>query len=188
MAHESIRIAHLRECVEPLAPPPDLHIDICPQCKHPPVFRGAAISEHDRILREAVRCPIYYKNLDTGGKCRHLLKNIHAPVSAGTLLSSPYSTTSPHGLHIYRVSDRIRGIEEISQLVRGASASEVTARRRASIEAAARSRRHAEHFRAEIPPPPCREVRRGPQPGVPIAPDPPCNIGNQRVDYSNPRA
>ena len=72
--------------------------------------------------------------------------------------------------------------------MRGPSASEVTARRRAGIEAAARSRRHAEHFRAEIPPPPCREVRRGPQPGVPIAPDPPCNIGNQRVDYSNPRA
>jgi hypothetical protein len=185
--HSSIRTARLRECVEPLAPPPDLHIDICAQCRPPPVYRASAISEHDRVLREVRRCPLYYMNLDTGGKCSGLNATVNQPVNVTTLLTSQHSTTPPHGLHLFRVSDRIRGIEEIAQLIRGPSASEVTARRRAGIESTAR-RRHAEHFRAEIPRPPCREVRRGPQPGVPIAPTTPCNLGTQRVDYSNPRA
>jgi hypothetical protein len=40
-----------------------------------------------------------------------------------------------------------------------------------------------------LPPPPvCRTVQAGPQAGVPTAPQTPCNIGNQRVDYSNPTA
>lgn len=183
--HESIRIAHLRECVEPLAPPPDLHIDICPQCRKAAPHGTRVIttpSERDRILREVIRCPLYYRNTETGGLCG---ATVHRPTSTGELLSSGLSTTPPHGLHRYRIPDRIRGIEDIAVVVRTTSASEVTARRRASIQASAR--RHAEHFRNHPPPRPCREVRQGPQPGVPIAPDSPCNLGNQRVDYSNPR-
>ena len=186
--HSSIRTARLRECVEIHSPPLDLHIDVCPQCKPTHVYRASAISESDRVLREVLKCPIYYKNLDIGGKCHLLNTSLHEPTSSDILLNYQHSTTPPHGLHIYRVSDRIRGIEEIAHIMRSPSASEVTARRRAGIETAARSQRHAEHFRAVIPPPPCREVRRGPQPGVPIAPQSPCILGNQRVDYSNPRA
>ena len=186
--HESIRIAHLRECVEPLALPPDLHIDICPQCRKAAPHGTRVIttpSEHDRILREVTRCPLYYRNQDTGGLCGGTSAAVHRPISVGGLLSSGKTSTPPHGVHRYRIPDRIRGIEDIAVVVRTTSASEVTARRRANIQASAR--RHAEHFRAQIPPRPCREIQSRPQAGVPIAPDSPCNLGNQRVDYSNPR-
>jgi hypothetical protein len=185
--HESIRISRQRECVEAHAPSIDSPTGVCVPCRPSHIYRQATVSEHYRIMREVSWCPLYYKNYDIGGKCSGTITP-GLVYDTATLLDSQHSTTSPHGLYIYRVPERVRGIDEIAQLVRGPSASEVTARRRAGIEAAARKmRRHAEHFRAEIPPPPCREVRRGPQPGVPIAPMPPCNIGNQRVDYINPR-
>lgn len=164
--HESIRIAHLRECVEPHAPPLDLHLDLCPQCR-PAVSRAATTqSEHHRMMQAIIRCPLYYRN------------SLLEPICSGSSPQPP--------LYEMRQVARINGIDEIAHLVRGTSSSELTARRRSTLVSSAR--RHAEHFRAEPPPPPCREVRRGPQPGVPIAPDPPCNLGNQRVDYSNPRA
>ena len=170
------------------APPVESTTAVCCSTRHPPVHRAATMSEHHRLLQKLTWCPLYYRNYDIGGKCSGSVPLLYETPSADTLLASQHSTTSPHGLHIYRVADRVRGIEEIAQLVRGPTSSEVTARRRAGIEAAARrARRHSEHFRAEIPRPPCREVRRGPQPGVPLAPIPPCNIGNERVDYSNPR-
>lgn len=139
-------------------------------------------SEHDRTLKEAIRCPIYYKNTVVGGRL------CHPPITdtVDTTLLGSYSTTGPHGLHQYRVYDRIRGIEEISQLVQTQSSSEVTARRRAALESAERQR-HAEHFRNYPPARPCRVPRTTPQAGVPIAPVSACNLGNQRVDYSNPR-
>lgn len=184
---ESVRISHLRECIEPLASPPDLHIDMCPQC-HRGAPHGTCLvttpSEHDRTLHEAIRCPAIYKNTTLGGHCGPTAAEPHKPVDL-TLLQS-YSTSRPHGLYQYRVYDRIRGIEEISQVVRTQSSSEVTARRRASLESFSR-RRHAEHFRSYPLPPPCRVPRTTPQAGVPIAPTTPCNLGNQRVDYSNPR-
>lgn len=188
--HESIRIAHLRECVEPLALPPDLHIDICPQCRKAAPHGTRVIttpSEHDRILREVTRCPLYYLNTATGGLCSRATASVNRPATVEGLLISGASTTPPYGLHLYRVPDRIRGIDDIAVVVRTTSSSEVTARRRASIQASAQ--RHAEHFRRHPPPPPrlCREIQSGPQAGVPIASDSPCNLGNQRVDYSNPR-
>jgi hypothetical protein len=179
--HESIRISHLRECVEPHALPPDLHIDICPDCRRDPPHgtrKFTTPSESDRTLKEAVRCPIYYKNTAIGGLCGGT-----AALDMGLL--EIQSTTAPYGLHQYRRYDRIRGIEEIARVVRTQSSSEVTGRRRATIEAS--GRRHAEHFRNHPPPPPCREIRSGPQAGVPIAPTTPCSLGTQRVDYSNPR-
>lgn len=183
---ESVRIAHLRECVEPLASPPDLHIDICADCRGAPhgTRTMTTPSEHHRILERAIKCPSIYKNTTLGGRCGLIIGEHHEPVDI-TLLES-YSTTAPHGLYQYRVFDRIRGIEEITQLVRTQSSSEVTSRRREALERITH-RRHAEHFRKYPAPPPCRVPRTLPQPGVPIAPDPPCNLGNQRVDYSNPR-
>jgi hypothetical protein len=184
--HESVRIEYLRECAESQALPLSLNWDICPQCKHPHTRVRSTPSEHDRIMREVLRCPLYYRNLDTGGLCTSVTRTIFRPATVGILAGSSHSTTAPRGVHRYRYMDRVRGIDEIAHIVRGPSASEVTARRRAAIEASAR--RHAEHFRKHPPPPPCRVIQQGPQAGVPIAPDSPCNIGTQRVDYSNPRA
>jgi hypothetical protein len=185
--HESVRIRNQRECVEAEYPPLIPNIDMCPECKP---LRSRTIttpSEHDRVLKEVTRCPLYYRNTDTGGLCTSAtVPLVYQPATASGLLTSGASITSPHGLHRYRIADRVRGIEDIAVNVRTTSASEVTARRRHAIQAS--SRRHAEHFRNRPPPPPCRVIQQGPQAGVPIAPQTPCNNGNQRVDYSNPRA
>jgi len=196
---ESIRIRKMREevewgrcrdgsCIPPSAPPLDLNIDVCPECK-PEVANSATVSERDRILADVTRCPIYRLNQNTGGLCASDATTVHldlGTISAG-VGSTPIAIHPPHQLHQLRSHHRIRGIDEITILSRGPSGSEVTARRRANIEASNKSlRRHSEHFRLLPPPPPCRLLRTGPQAGVPIAPTTPCVPGNQRVDYSSP--
>jgi hypothetical protein len=129
--------------------------------------------ESERILREAVRCPLYFQNRDTGALCPREHVAVHSQVQ------SPYSLTAQ------RVFHRIRGIEEICRPVRAVTGTELTARARARAEnSSVTLRRHSEHFRTLPPPRPCRLYQTGPQPGVPIAPVTPCNLGNQRVDYS----
>lgn len=196
---ESIRIRKMREqvewgrcrdgsCIPPSAPPLDLNIDVCPECK-PETANAATVSEQDRILADVTRCPIYRLNQNTGGLCASDATTVH--LDLGTISvgvgSATLATHPPHQLHQLRSHHRIRGIEEITILSRGPSGSEVTARRRANIEASNKSlRRHSEHFRLLPPPPPCRLLQTGPQAGVPIAPTTPCVPGNQRVDYSSP--
>jgi hypothetical protein len=69
--------------------------------------------------------------------------------------------------------------------VRGVSGAELTARIRSRTETSnAALRRHSEHFRAN-PPPPQRLCPPPRQPTRPTAPVTPCNIGNQRVDYTS---
>jgi hypothetical protein len=135
-------------------------------------------TERERILREAVRCPLHFHNRDTGGLCTEQHRGVHH----GTA-TSPYAITRQRPFH------RIGGIEEICRPVRGVSGSELTARIRSRTETSnANLRRHSEHFRT-LPPPParlCPPPRPVPAPGVPIAPVTPCVLGNQRVDYSAP--
>jgi hypothetical protein len=133
-------------------------------------------------MREIVACPIYEKTYTIDVVCLD-------PSSAAGIIDAK----NPYIRYDYRTYDRISGIEEIADTVRGISSSEITARRRRIQEVAATqrtagvTRRHAEHFRVVPPSPPCRIVRTGPQPGVPIAPVTPCNPGTQRVDYSIPQ-
>jgi hypothetical protein len=185
---ESIRVSNLRECVVSVNPPLIPNIDVCPECRKDKPHGTRLLTtptETTRTLKKAVRCPIYYKSTVIGGHCGLLAAAAHRPANLELLEKG--TTTGPYGLHQYRVYDRIRGIDEIAQVVRTPSSSEVLARRRANIINA--ERRHAEHFRPVIPPPPrlCRVPRTTPQPGVPIAPTTPCILGNQRVDYHNPR-
>jgi hypothetical protein len=134
-------------------------------------------TERERILREAVRCPLHFHNRDTGGLCTEQHRGVHGTTP------SPYAITRQRPFH------RIGGIEEICRPVRGVSGSELTARIRSRTETSnANLRRHSEHFRT-LPPPParlCPPPRPVPAPGVPIAPVTPCVLGNQRVDYRAP--
>lgn len=187
--HESIRVSKRIEACKCLGgpayePPSASYFDPCPRCltaqKEPQV---TVVSEHNRILPGVTRCLLYQRNIHTGALCQGTKETIHASPPAGLLGATP-----PHRLHGYRKYDRVRGIEELARYVRGPSSSEVTSRLRRVIEhAAATATRHSEHFRVRPPPPPCRLVRTGPQPGVPIAPVTPCNPGTQRVDYSIPQ-
>jgi hypothetical protein len=131
--------------------------------------------ESDQILSNAVRCPLFYQNRDTGGLCPNQLKAVYE------------GGTSPYALHAPRLFHRISSIKEVCRPVRGVSGSELTARIRARTDNSNTTlRRHSEHFRTLPPPPPCRLLRTTPQPGVPIAPVTPCILGNQRVDFSSP--
>jgi hypothetical protein len=186
---ESVRIGNLRRCVEQQALPPGF-VNTCPPLPSQN-HRQTTIGERDRALREVARCPFYFRNPHTGGICPNPQDLVHATDrnTDGGGVTPLLETTQPGRIHQYRTHPRIRGIDEITRLVRSPTAGEVTARRRVAIEtAAAAAVRHGEHFRAEIPRPPCRLPVTGPQPGVPLAPVTPCNPGTQRVDYSNPRA
>lgn len=187
---ESVRIRNLQECVAQQALPPPTN-DSCITCQQYPTPRRllTTIGERDRALATISRCPFYYRNPHTGALCpgqsatvndtdRQQSHNPPAPL---------LETTRPYRIHQYRTHPRIRGIDEITRLARSTTAGELAARRRAAVENAFDNRRrHAEHFRAEIPPPPCRPPQQGPQAGVPLAPQTPCIPGLQSVDSRIP--
>jgi hypothetical protein len=190
--HESVRIRRkiesCRQCSGGYDNAPSTVIDRCNECILPMTSQpnpSQALSEHQRIMRDVISCPLYEKTYVLDIFCDELSENeVCTPT---TLLSC----SNPYIIYEYRTYDRISGIEEIADPVRGISSSEITTRRRRIHETTAPPvvRRHAEHFRVRPPPDPrlCRPKRTGPEPGVPIAPTTPCNLGNQRVDYSNPQ-
>jgi hypothetical protein len=186
---ESVRIAARRECAAQQALP----IPTAEPCRAPSPTRRrfTTLGERDRLLREISRCSFYRRNPHTGALCPDQRATAH-DVSRNISSSSGGSleVTRPHSIHQYRTHPRLRGIDDITVLVRSPSAGELTARRRTAIETAARNAvRHSEHYRTQVPPPPCRVPNTRPQPGVPIRPGTiPCNPGTLRVDYSNPLA
>lgn len=172
---ESSRISRREEAVADcglISGPPDA----CQPCRFPMIIdhRSHTKTEFERMM-DLANCIYYSQNLHTGSLCGAAQNTVHN-VNPG-----------PHSLHRYRSHPRMRGIDEYARWVRTLSSSELTARRRAIvIESNANGFRHQEHFRITPPPPPCRIPRVGPQAGVPIAPETPCVLGNQRVDYENP--
>jgi hypothetical protein len=187
---ESMRIAERRECAAQQSLPPGFVNPCLPDPE--PRRRYTTIGERDRLLHQLSRCAFYRQNQHTGGLCPGQRATAHVTDrTASTTTGAPrLEVTLPHSIHQYRTHPRIRGIEEISHVVRGPSAGELTARRRTSVEnAAARAVRHGEHFRTLPPPPPCTPPNTLPQPGVPYRMQTtPCIPGQQRVDYSNPTA
>lgn len=186
--HESVRIRRkietCRQCSGGYENAPPTVINNCTECILPVTSQPnptQALTEHQRMMRSVISCPLYDKT--------YVIDILCDDISANCTPTSLLTCSNPYVLYEYRTYDRISGIEEVADPVRGISSSEITTRRRRIIETAGRSRRHAEHFRARPPPDPrlCRPKRTGPEPGVPIAPTTPCNLGNQRVDYSNPQ-
>lgn len=158
--------------------------DPCAPCRFPTIIdhRAHTKTEFERMM-DLANCIYYSQNLHTGGLCGSAQETVH-DVNPTPLLGS---STPPYSLHRYRSHPRMRGIDEYARWVRTLSSSELTARRRyAIIDGHETEIRHKEHFRTIPPAPPCRTPRTGPQAGVPIAPETPCILGNQRVDYENP--
>jgi hypothetical protein len=184
--HESIRVRKRIDackCCHRSGPEPAV-VERCTKCDivtssqpHP----THAHSEHQRMMHKLVRCPLYEKTYTIDIVCEDVVDASTTVPPSVALLNSQ----NPYVRYEYRTYDRISGIEEIADTVRGISSSEVTTRRRRIQEVSAQ-RRHSEHFRTIPPPRPCRQPQVGPQPGVPIAPVTPCNPGTQRVDYSIP--
>lgn len=164
---ESIRIRHFKECIEHTSYKKQSYS--CAQCRTIlPSNAYSAPGETQRILNEAVACPIYRK--------------------------APYSSvcTSVSGDNPTYISvTSINSITEIAIPIRNIGSSENTSRKKVAIQNAT----SVPFFRQRALPPICIPISQrvpyiGPQygqPGVPQAPLPPCILGNRRVDYSTGR-
>lgn len=152
---------------------------------YPNPLNSHTVGERERILREVVRCPLYYRD----GTKESSSCGTRTTLNEETRMPPP-NVTQTQGIHNIRNHQRVRGIEELVRVARSPHASELTTRRRVAIETTTPYRqRHAEHFRL-LPPLPaslCRVPATEAPPGVPRKLQlPPCIPGQQRVDYSNP--
>jgi hypothetical protein len=153
----------------------------CPVIPQPKNQLPTSLSEHNYTLNKAVACPVLYNTPFATFGCQPVYT---APIP---YLDEP-GTEPPQGpavTNVYRQFPRIGGIEQISKPLVGRSCNDRTARLKAGILAASDTR-YVQSVLPIVPYPPC------PQPpsrsGIPIAPNPGCNLGTRRVDYSNPRA
>jgi hypothetical protein len=160
-------------------------ITTIPLCCPTPLQRPdrTTVAESDYVLGKLSECPLILENGERGAAC-----DSTTPSGVATLARTPLlqATAKPTDLHIQRTHHRVRRIEDVARFARPRTASGYTARLRTGL-ANYKPQRHAEHYRAVIPLPPCPVPFTG-NPGVPIAPQTPCNEGFQSVDYSNPRA
>jgi DNA-binding beta-propeller fold protein YncE len=130
--------------------------------------------ESDYLLNKVSACPLYILNQIPPTSCQFTAApdqgTFSLPPDPTPGAPYPYVTTPPGALHQYRSIPRIRGIDQITTLVRGQSASEATTRRQ---EAVLRGNVASTNpfFRKPLPPPPC-VVPFTPKP--PYAAAPPC--------------
>ena len=160
---------------------------VCPVITPPPLQLGTTRDQTTYTLNVAVRCPILYNTPFSTFGCQPVYT---ARIPAPTKEQVP-GVEPPQGPavdNVLRIFPRIGGIEEICKPLVGRSASDRTARLRASILSQSNFR-YVQTDIPLIPYPPCPIPRKvGPQPGVPVPPNGPCNLGERRVDYSNPNA
>jgi hypothetical protein len=148
----------------------------CNSCPGAPLLLqdGTTTSELNYLLNKVSSCPLYSLNQIPPSVCP-----IKSAPNQGTLTLPtipnpdepyPYVTTPPGALHQYRSIPRIRGIDQITTVVRGQSSSEATVRRQQEV-----LRGHVASsnpfFRKQLPLPPC-VVPFTPKP--PYAAAPPC--------------
>jgi hypothetical protein len=133
-------------------------------------------TESNYTLSHVTACPLYILNKIPPNPCFTVAPNqgtfTPSSFSPTSLNPYPYVTTPPDDLHQYRSLPRIRGIDQITKVVRGQSSSEATTRKQTAV-----LRGHVAStnpfFRKPIPPPPC-PTRLIPQP--PYQPSPPCRV------------
>jgi hypothetical protein len=166
---ESTRTRHLKECI--LKNSYKRRSQACATCRTIlPSTSNSAPGEYQRILTKAVTCsdgtprPIYRKPPYSS-----------ACTDIQTLSGDSFTFSS------------IAGIDNIAIPIRNIGSSENTSRKKVAIE----NSTSIPFFRKPQTPPVCIPTsQRVPyippygQPGVPVAPAPPCILGNRRVDYS----
>lgn len=177
---ESSRITKVDDCVRAAATAEIAanldKIPPCP-CKAPiPNQYGTTQSETNRILGAVTACPIFILNKIPPFPCEFTTSP-----TQGTLVfprpppsiaeqQYPYVTTPPNALYQYRSYQRIRGIDQITRVVRSQSASESTTRRKTAVTYG-NVAPTTTFFRKPVPPAPCF-VTPPPLPPYPAAP--PC--------------
>jgi hypothetical protein len=160
-----------REQLESIPPTPTAPTDACDRCESRAAFFQQTRQGHSLLLvSRQTTCPVIIQptGTQTTGPC----DTPATPVILGT------------GFSASRTHTRISRIQDIAPVTHRSSGV-TTARVRDAIQNAT-TVRGAEFVRKRAPPLPCPVYSTAPQPGVPIAPNPPCNPGNQRVDYESP--
>jgi len=183
---ESTRLNALQECIiqtnaQNIASRIATNNCNCPVIPPPPNQLPTSLSEFNYTLSKAVACPVRYNTPFATFGCQPVYTE---PIP---YLTEP-GTEPPQGpavTNVYRKFPRIGGIDEISKPLVGRSSSDRTARLRAGILSASDTR-YVQSVIPIVPYPPCPQ--RPSNAGIPVAPNPGCNLGTRRVDYSNPRA
>ena len=188
---QSTRTRLLQQCINQVnvksveartANPPD-----CPVVSQPPLQIGTTRDQTTYILSIAVQCPIRYNTPFSTFGCQPVYASaIPPPTEAEVPGVEP--PQGPAVDNVLRKFPRIGGIDEICKPLVGRAASDRTARLRASILSSSDTR-YVQTVIPLVPYPPCPIPRKvGPQPGIPVPLNGPCNLGLRRVDYSNPNA
>jgi hypothetical protein len=153
-------------------------IDPC-FCKPPQVRRQESQSESQHLVSRITECDLVYdNNRQQGGGCLSSsdLANGTRSLTGGSKVADVVHTRSHH---------RVHSIDELTRSNRRAGASERTARLRENLTNNRYLKvRHEEHFRVQLPLPPCpapRQTNPGRQ-------RPGCNEGFSNVGLSDPLA
>ena len=160
--------------------------DPCCGLGQPRLQHGTTTDQHTYVLDKAVSCPILYNTPNSTYGCQPVYA---APIPPPTEASVP-GVEPPQGPavdNVLRKFPRIGGIDDICKPFVGRAGSDRTARLRIGILSQSDTR-YVQTVIPIVPYPPCLPPRTGPQAGVPVAPNSPCNPGTRRVDYSNPAA
>jgi hypothetical protein len=136
-------------------------------------------SESQHLVSRITECDLIYdNNRQHGGNCltSQDLANGSRSLTGGSNVADIVHTRSHH---------RVRSIDELSRSNKRASASERTARLRDNLTNNRYLQvRHAEHFRTQLPLPPCPPPRQM----IPGRQRPGCNEGFSNVGLSDPLA
>jgi hypothetical protein len=164
-----------REQIESIPPTPTAPADACDRCEPRAAFFQQTRQGHSLLLvSRQTTCSVIIQ--PTGSRSQ----------TTGPCVSSapPAMLGSGSGFSASRTHTRVSRIQDIASVTHRSSGV-TTARVRDAIQNAS-AVRGSEFVRKRAPPLPCPVYSTAPQPGVPIAPTPPCNPGTQRVDYESP--
>jgi hypothetical protein len=165
-----------REQLESIPPTPTAPTDACDRCEPRAAFFQQARQGHSLLLvSRQTKCSVIIQ--PTG-----LRPQTTGPCEPASASAPPMILGS--GLSASRTHTRISRIQDIAPVTHRSSGV-ATARVRDAIQNAS-TVRGSEFIRKRAPPLPCPVYSTAPQPGVPIAPNPPCNPGTRRVDYVSP--
>ena len=162
-----------REHIEAIPPQPTADPGACERCEPRAAFFQQTRQPHSLLsVSRQTRCLLRVPPT--------AVQKVLCPAAPAT----PSLLGSGAGWSATRTHPRVSRIEHVAAVTHRSSG-QTTARLRDSILDAS-AVRGAEFVRRRAPPPPCATLVTGPQPGVPIAPNPPCNPGTRRVDYVSP--
>jgi hypothetical protein len=180
VVHGSVYARNLRLRVEQSAINHDVGggVDPC-LCKVPQVNRQQTPTEHQRLVSRITECDVVYGNHNQqGGNCltSSEVADGSRSLTGGSKVADVIQQRSHH---------RVRSIDELTRTTRRPAASDRTARLRDNLtNNRYLQNRHAEHFRVQLPLPPCP----GPRQMMPGRQRPGCNEGFSNVGLSDPLA